>query len=168
VEGGGAPSPGYTPPEPVTIRDYETGDFDSLFEIDRAAFAPDLAYSRSELRFYVRSPRSRTLIAEEEGEIVGFAIGCLERAAHGHVVTLDVRPGHQRRGIGGLLLRALEERLQALGARAFFLETPAEEDGARRFYERQGYAVLRRERAYYNGRRDAWRMVKRTLGAPEG
>jgi [ribosomal protein S18]-alanine N-acetyltransferase len=145
----------------VTIRDYEPRDFESLFEIDRAAFVPDLAYSRAELRFYLQSPRSRTLVAEHEGEVVGFAIGSLERATSGHVVTLDVRPGHQRRGIGRRLLQALEEGLWKLGARAFILETPAEEGGARRFYEKQGYVAIRRERGYYNGRRDAWRMVKR-------
>jgi len=152
----------------VTIRDYEPRDFETLFEIDRAAFAPDLAYSRAELRFYVRSPRSRTLIAEEEGEIVGFAIGCLERAGSGRVVTLDVRPGRQRQGTGGRLLRAIEERLHGMGASAFCLETPVEEGGARGFYEKHGYRMQRRERGYYNGRRDAWRMVKRPPpGAPE-
>lgn len=151
----------------MNLRDYEPRDFESLFEIDRAAFASDLAYSRAELRFYVRSPRCRTLVAEDGGEVVGFAIGCMERAGSGHLVTLDVRPGHQRQGTGRRLLRGIEEKLAAMGATAFFLETPAEEDGARSFYEKQGYLVIRRERGYYNGRRDAWRMVKRPAGAPE-
>jgi ribosomal protein S18 acetylase RimI-like enzyme len=148
----------------VNLRDYEPRDFESLFEIDRAAFAPDLAYSRAELRFYVRSLRSRTLVAEDGGEVVGFAIGSVERAGSGHVVTLDVRPGHQRQGIGRRLLQGIEGKLQAMGATAFLLETPVEEDGARAFYEKQGYVVIRRERGYYSGRRDAWRMVKRTAG----
>jgi ribosomal-protein-alanine N-acetyltransferase len=152
----------------VTIREYEPRDFERLFEIDHAAFAADLAYSRAELRFYVRSPRCRTLVAEEEAEVVGFAIGCPERAGFGHLVTLDVLPGRQRQGIGSRLLRAVEERLAATGSRAFLLETPADEDGARRFYEQHGYGVVRRVKRYYNGRRDAWLMVKRSLeGAPE-
>jgi ribosomal-protein-alanine N-acetyltransferase len=152
----------------VTIRDYEPRDFERLFEIDHAAFSADLAYSRSELRFYLRSPRCRTLVALEEDEIVGFAIGCPERAGFGHLVTLDVRPGSQRQGAGSRLLLAVEERLAALGSRAFVLETPADEDGARRFYEKHGYGVVRRVERYYNGRRDAWMMVKRNQeGAPE-
>ena len=149
----------------MTLRDYEPRDFESLFEIDQAAFASDLAYSRSELRFYVRSPRCRTLVAEDGEEVVGFAIGCLERQGSGHVVTLDVRPGRQRQGIGRRLLHGIERKLQATGATAFFLETPVEQDGARSFYEKLGYHVIRRERGYYSGRRDAWRMVKRPGGA---
>ncbi len=155
----------------MTIRDYEPRDFERLFEIDHAAFSADLAYSRSELRFYLRSPRCRTLVALEEGEedeIVGFAIGCPERAGFGHLVTLDVPPEPSAPGIGSRLLRAVEERLAALGSRAFVLETPADEDGARRFYEKHGYGVVRRVERYYNGRRDAWMMVKRNQeGAPE-
>jgi ribosomal-protein-alanine N-acetyltransferase len=147
----------------VTIREYEPRDFEQLFEVDRAAFAADLAYSRAELRFYVRSPRCRTLVAEEGGEVVGFAIGCPERAGFGHLVTLDVRPGRQRQGVGSRLLRAVEECLAATGSRAFLLETPADEDGARRFYEKHGYGIVRRVVGYYNGRRDAWMMVKRNL-----
>ena len=148
----------------MTLRAYEPRDFERLFEIDRAAFAADLAYSRAELRSYLRSPGCRTLIAEEEGEILGFAIACRERAGHGHLVTLDVRPGRQRRGIGSELLRAIEEGLAALGLHTFILETLADEDGARRFYEKHGYAVVRRAAGYYQGGRDAWVMVKRTAG----
>ncbi len=150
----------------VTIRDYEPRDFERLFEIDRAAFAADLAYSRAELRFYLRGSRCSALVAEEAGAIVGFAIGCPERAGFGHLVTLDVPPEQQRRGIGSLLLGAVEARLAGRGSRAFVLETVADEDGAREFYEKHGYSVVRRVAAYYNGRRDAWMMVKRTAEAP--
>jgi ribosomal-protein-alanine N-acetyltransferase len=152
----------------VTLRDYEPRDFERLFEIDRAAFSADLAYSRAELRSYLRGPRCRTLIAEDEGVIVGFAIGCPERAGFGHLVTLDVWPDRQREGLGSRLLLAIEELLATLGSRAVVLETAADEDGARRFYERHGYNVVRRIAGYYNGRRDAWMMVKRTLEAGPG
>jgi ribosomal-protein-alanine N-acetyltransferase len=103
------------------------------------------------------------LVAEEDGEIVGFAIACRERAGRGHLVTLDVRPGRQRRGIGSELLRAIEEGLAAHGVHTLILETLAGEDGARRFYERHGYAVVRRAAGYYQGGRDAWVMAKRTV-----
>lgn len=152
----------------MTIRDYEPRDFERLFEIDRVAFAADLAYSRAELRSYVRSPRCRTLVAEEEGEIVGFAIGCRERGGYGHVVTLDVPPPRQRQGVGSRLLQAVEARLAAGGSRAVVLETPADEDGARRFYEKHGYGVAERVAGYYQGGRDAWVMVKRPAGAGGG
>jgi ribosomal-protein-alanine N-acetyltransferase len=146
----------------VTLREYEPGDFERLFEIDRAAFARDLAYSRAELRSYVGSPRCRTLVAEEGGEVVGFAIACRERGGSAHLVTLDVPPARQRRGIGSRLLAAVEAQLAAAGLRTVVLETPADEDGARRFYEKHGYGVVRRLAGYYQGRRDAWMMVKRT------
>jgi ribosomal protein S18 acetylase RimI-like enzyme len=44
------------------------------------------------------------------------------------------------------------------------LETPADEGGARQFYEKHGYQLGGRVRGYYHGRLDAFSMVKR-LGA---
>ena len=60
----------------LDIRDYKPADFDRLYEIDHAAFTEDIAYSHLELQFYLRSPKCRALIAESDGEIVGFVIGC--------------------------------------------------------------------------------------------
>jgi len=145
----------------VVIRDYRPEDFERLFQIDHAAFVPALAYSRSELWYYVMARRSRTLVAEAGGEVVGFVNARLAQRGWGMVTTLDVAPGWQRQGIGGRLLAAVEEWLASQGVRVVSLETAADESGARQFYERHGYQLGRRMRGYYHGRIDAFSMVKR-------
>ncbi|HEX5759013.1 MAG TPA: GNAT family N-acetyltransferase [Thermoanaerobaculia bacterium] len=142
------------------IRDARPEDFDRLLAIDRAAFPPALAYSRRELAAWMGGRGCRTLVAEEAGEVVGFVLACLARRGLAHLVTLDVAPERQRGGLGGRLLAAAEEMLWAAGARAIELETPVGEAGARAFYERHGYRVLRRLPRYYRRALDAWAMVK--------
>ncbi|HXO21685.1 MAG TPA: N-acetyltransferase [Thermoanaerobaculia bacterium] len=145
----------------MNIRPYAPADFERLYAVDQAAFSPDLAYSRRELRFYLAGRRALALVAEEEGQIAGFVIAGLASRGRGHIVTLDVPPEGQGKGIGSRLLAAAEERLFNRGARAILLETVAGEEGARGFYERHGYVVVQEIPGYYNGERDAFRMVKR-------
>lgn len=62
----------------VKIREYRRADFEQLYQIDHAAFSEDIAYSRLELQYYLRSCKCRTLVFEEASEIVGFVVGCSE------------------------------------------------------------------------------------------
>ncbi len=147
----------------MIIREHRPEDFEALHRIDRAAFVPALAYSRAELQYYVLARRSKTLVAEVEGEVVGFVNARCAQRGWGMVTTLDVAPGWQRRGIGGKLMAAIEE-----GVRVVALETPADEGGARQFYEKHGYQLGGRVRGYYHGRLDAFSMVKRLAATEPG
>ncbi len=94
---------------------------------------------------------------------VGFVIGRGTHRGWGTIITLDVDPAWQRRGVGSRLLAAIEDWLRGEGVRVVSLETPADESGARRFYERNGYQLGGRVRGYYHGRLDAFGMVKRLV-----
>jgi ribosomal protein S18 acetylase RimI-like enzyme len=148
----------------VIIREHKPEEFERLFQIDQAVFVPALAYSRSELQYYVAARRGKTLVAEIDGEVVGFVNARCAQRGWGMVTTLDVAPGWQRQGIGSRLMAAIEEWLAAEGVRVVALETLADESGARQFYEKRGYQLGGRVRGYYHGRLDAFSMVKR-LGA---
>jgi [ribosomal protein S18]-alanine N-acetyltransferase len=148
----------------VIVRAYRAADFERLYRIDQAAFVPELAYSRSELRYYLAARRGRTLVAEMDDVVVGFVIARLMQRGWGTVITLDVMPGWQRRGVGGRLLAAIESWLATAGVQVVALETPADESGARQFYEKHGYRVGGRVPGYYHGRLDAFGMVKRLGG----
>jgi len=144
----------------LEIRDYKPADFDRLYEIDHAAFTEDIAYSHLELQFYLRSPKCRTLIAEADGEIVGFVIGCTDPRQMGHIITIDVMPDRQRQQIGSQLLAEIESWLWQRGAEVIYLETPVDDAGAQGFYDRHGYFVLERIEGYYNDSLDAFVMMK--------
>jgi [ribosomal protein S18]-alanine N-acetyltransferase len=144
----------------MLIRAAGSDELDRLHQIDRAAFAPALAYSRAELRFHLAARRGHALVAEHDGRVVGFVVVRVLAGGRGTVVTLDVEPARQRQGVGGLLLAAGEAWLRGQEVREVWLETPADESGAQQFYERHGYRVERRLRGYYNGELDAFRMSK--------
>lgn len=57
----------------------------------------------------------------------------------GTIENLYVRPEYRDRGIGGELMTTAEEKLAARGVDAVKLEVLADNEAARRFYERHGY-----------------------------
>ena len=144
----------------MELRDYRQSDFTHLYEIDRAAFSRDLAYSRLELQFYVRSRKCRTLVAEDNDEIVGFVVGCREPRKLGHIITIEVIPHRQREQIGTRLLAEIEGWLWQQGAEAIYLETPVDDAGAHGFYDKHGYFVFERFEGYYHKSLDAFVMMK--------
>src|SRR5262249_28929054 len=73
-----------------TLRDYRASDFETLWKIDQACFAPDLAYSRSELGGYIRRRSSVTVVAEQAGEIIAYIVAEHVGRKAGHIITLDV------------------------------------------------------------------------------
>jgi ribosomal-protein-alanine N-acetyltransferase len=144
----------------VVVREYRSADFKCLYDIDQAAFPKGIAYSYLELQYYVRSSRSRTLVAQDAGEVVGFVIGWIEPQRLGHIITIDVTPHRQRQRIGSLLLKEIESWLWSRGASAVYLETPADDEGAKGFYSRHGYWIIESIEGYYNDSLDALVMMK--------
>ena len=125
-----------------------------------AAFTEDIAYSRLELQFYLRSRSCRTLVSVDADEIVGFVVACSEPRKLGHIITIDVTPHRQRQQIGSSLLAEIERWLWHQGAEAIYLETPVDDAGAKGFYDRHGYFVFDRFEGYYNDSLDALVMMK--------
>ena len=150
----------YNGPVAATIRDFQPGDFETLWRMDQQCFPAGVAYSKPELRAYIRHRGAFTLVAtDEEGEQVhGFIV--VHSGPVGHVVTIDVAGESRRLGIGSLLLRAAEERLRAGGSSAIGLETAVDNLSALAFYKRHGYSVVRTWPRYYSNGVDALVMRK--------
>ncbi|ELZ34935.1 GNAT family acetyltransferase [Halogeometricum pallidum JCM 14848] len=90
-------------------------------------------------------------VARDGEEIVGFVMFGLERGdfeqddVRGIIRNLYVTPAHRGRGVGSRLLETAETTLADAGAARISLEAMAQNERARRFYERHGYAVHRVE-----------------------
>ncbi len=81
-------------------------------------------------------------------------------AAEARIITIDVLEKHRRAGVGTALLRAIEDRLAARGARRVELETATANAAGVAFWEHHGYRKTGILRGYYLGRLDAWKMRK--------
>jgi ribosomal-protein-alanine N-acetyltransferase len=126
----------------VRLRAFEAKDLPELLRLDARCFPPLISYSRAELQFFVRHPRSTTMIAESDGHIAGFCVvdWKLESGRKiGHFITIDVAPEFRRNGLGRRLMETGEANLAAMGCVAITLEVAANNPGAQAFYERLGY-----------------------------
>lgn len=91
------------------------------------------------------------VVARDGEDILGFVMFAPETGSYeqdverGIVRNLYVRPGDRGRGLGARLLDAAEDALASEGADVVSLEAMADNEGARRFYERAGYEEHRVE-----------------------
>lgn len=146
----------------LRLRQYAPDDFEALYQIDQACYVPAIAYSRRDLRGYLRLPGAECVVAETSAGIVGFCI-TVRDAAEGHIVTLDVIEASRRHGVGSLLLAEAERRLAAGGVRGVSLETATDNLAAIAFWQKHGYRALSVLKRYYPNALDAWAMSK-TIG----
>lgn len=146
---------------PFIIRDFQPKDFDTLWRIDQACFPAGISYSRAELRFYLCRRGSFALLAVSEADqaIVGFIVAEANRGS-GHIITIDVIEAARRSGVGSLLLRAAEDRLQAARCRSVELETAVDNLSALSFYKRHRYSVIKTSPRYYSNGVDALVLEK--------
>lgn len=96
-----------------------------------------------------------TVVAEEGGQIVGFAAGVVYPSIFNPSVLVGqelfwwVEPEHRRGGVGARLMAALESWAKARGAKAFTMLSMHDLDGEAvgALYQRAGYRPL--ERTYW-------------------
>lgn len=149
----------------MRLREYRGSDFERLWTLDQECFAPGIAYSKSELRAFLSDKTAETIVAESDGQVVGFVLGLRPSRRGGHVITLDVAASARRRGLGRRLLGELERRFRAGGVGRVALEVAVVNAAAIAFYEGLGYRKVASLAGYYGRGRDAWKMAK-TLGPP--
>ena len=143
----------------IVLRAYAPSDFDTLYEIDQACYEPAVAYSRRELRNYLRFPQSDCIVAEVNGTLIGFILTA-HQANWGYIITIDVLKRYRRLRVGSLLLTKAEQRLAASGVREIALETAIDNASAIAFWNRHGYRTGGIKKRYYPGGRDAYSMAK--------
>jgi ribosomal protein S18 acetylase RimI-like enzyme len=106
------------------------------------------AIVRELYRDWVSGPDGFAFVAEEGSRVVGYVIGFYEQPHFmwatgrvGHVDSFYVLPALRGRGVGRLLMDAAYGAMREAGAETVALEMVAENDVARRFYEREGFTT---------------------------
>ncbi len=132
----------------ILIRDYERGDagtivqlfYDTIHAINRRdytaeqvmAWAPEIPDA---LLWHKRMIARHTLVADQAGELLGFA----ELDPDGHLEMFYCRSDVVGRGVGWQLYEALEAKARTKGLRCIFAEVSIT---ARPFFTRCGFNVI--------------------------
>jgi ribosomal protein S18 acetylase RimI-like enzyme len=143
----------------ISLRPYSPSDFEALYKIDQACYEPAIAYSRRELRNYLRFPGSDCTVAAVRRKLAGFIVTAHEDD-WGYIITIDVLAAYRRAGVGSLLLAEAEKRLAAAAVREVILETATDNTSGIAFWRKHGYRKFGIKKGYYPGGRDAYSMVK--------
>lgn len=155
--------------EHFKVRAAHSEDLDRLSEIDAACFPPGIAYPRDYLQHLLTSPTSIARVAElvsplsPTPTICGFSVLEIRTRAMkivGELVTIDVLPEVQRKGVGQLLHASVERATRQRGGHKLRLQVSVENAAAIRFYEQLGYRTRGRIPKYYMDSIDAWWMEK--------
>ena len=142
----------------IRIRRMQYRDVGQVEAIERATFARP--WSEESLRREVKeNPVARYLVADRQGEILGYA-GAWVVMDECHITNIAVREQERGRGLGRRLLEALMQYMSNLGAAWADLEVRVSNERAQKLYGSLGFVTLGKRKRYYedNGE-DAFLMV---------
>lgn len=139
----------------LEIRIFRSEDMTNVLQLANMYAAFDGTTSEADLvvsRFFPNG----FWVAEEDGEVVGFAFGYFKDVPGevltrwgafkiGEIMLVAVDANHRNKGIGTALLRRVLEELKKAGADRVILHCPAEAIEAKRLYDKLGFNT----RAYH-------------------
>lgn len=114
---------------------------EEMADLHRACFDRDRPWSEQEFNDLIASPH--VSVHHRPG---GFAMVRAVAGEH-ELLTLAVDPNRRRKGIAS---RLMADWLDTAQGETAFLEVSADNTGARRLYERHGFAETGRRKGYYS------------------
>jgi len=126
----------------VLYRLYTPQDFDALYVLEEHCFEPPVRYSRRYMRLLVSRSNTATWIAEEAGQMAGFAIVEWNQQpdeVSAYIQTIEVAPERRGCGVGHELLGRTESSARRAGACLIWLHVREANASAIRLYEAHGY-----------------------------
>lgn len=94
--------------------------------------------------------RALALVEREGRTILGYAFCSLE-GEEAEIDSIAVRKEAEGKGIGRALLEGVRQALQKRGVKRILLEVRADDERAKRFYEKAGFVPYRIRKGYYGG-----------------
>src|SRR5690606_91887 len=140
------------------IRPARAEDLEVLLELENRCFEHD-RLSRRSFRHFLASDTAGCLVAERDGELLGYALVLFHgRTALARLYSMAVAPEHRGQGLGRVLLEAAEATALDRGAAVLRLEVHPHNDAAIALYRSAGYVEFGIYRAFYEDDSDALRM----------
>ena len=109
------------------------------------------------------------IVAEISGKIVGYIMCKIEHGfsnfkklgfvKKGHVVSIAVIDEHRRKGFGSVLVDEAVKGVKTIQGSELYLEVRCSNNDAVRLYEKLGFSITQRLKAYYRDGEDAYVMA---------
>jgi len=113
--------------ENLKIRGLKTEDLDAIVKIDEKVLGENRKdYWERKLKSMNNQSSQVSLVAEVEGEVVGFILGDVSGwefgvpETIGWIDTIGVEPGYQKKGVATALAHELIKNLKAIGVRTIY------------------------------------------------
>ncbi|RLG56205.1 MAG: ribosomal-protein-alanine N-acetyltransferase [Thermoproteota archaeon] len=121
-------------------------DLEDIVRLELECFTSP--YPPAFISYMLKSSTHTLLVCEVSGVTVGYAAGRIE-GSRGHLLSICVSKRHRRRGLGRMLLKAMEEELKKKGAEEVYLEVREDNHAALSLYASAGYRQAGRIPWYY-------------------
>jgi len=139
----------------VETREMTIDDLAGVFHLGEQLFTSDFSpsmyrtWDEYEVTTLFNSDSELCLVAELDGELVGFALGTTvekQNSAwkYGYLVWIGVKPGLQKGGAGHKLFAEIRNRMKAQGVRMIVIDTDADNEAGIRFFEKQGFGNIQK------------------------
>lgn len=151
-------------------------DLEEIYHIERVCFNSSDVFHKETFEFFLSKSDVIFLLAVKSSEnrqgndlVVGFIVVQPKFKSYFEIITIDVHPDWQNKGIGTILLGDIEERIsvrikdEKRGKIDCFIELVVYENNhsAKKLYTNMGYKIIGKLHNYYSRDRDGLRMSKK-------
>jgi len=134
---------------PIRLRPAARGDLDAVVDIENRAFDGDII-SRRSLRRFLTAPSAVSVVAEQGGATVGYALVLFRpHSAAARLYSIAVDPDARGRGVGPALIAAAEEAALERDCVWMRLEVHEKNAPAITRYRKAGYRQFGERPGYY-------------------
>ena len=147
--------------EPLLCDKATLADLDDLSSMERRAFPVDLAITRRQFKYLMKSPSASVRVIRRQGRAVASIVALRQRTPRGvqaRLYSLAVDRDFRGLGLGRKLALDAIELLRAEGLPAVTLEVEAGNTPALRLYESLGFWKTRQLLDYYGTGVHGWKM----------
>ena len=135
----------------VTIRAMTEDDLDRVLVMENAIFSSP--WRRSFFKSDINRPQGQCLVAEVDGEVVGYSVAWGTEEVH--LANLAVDPDFRHERIGRQLMAEVISFARRNQAQSIYLEVRVSNSIARQFYARLGFVPTYLRKGYYENGEDA-------------
>lgn len=144
------------PTPTMALRPMSTRDLDAVLGIEASAYS--FPWTRGNFIDSLAAGYHASVLVDSGAGIVGYFVA-MAGVGEMHLLNITVAPAWRGRGLGSMLLDAIEALCRDCGLAALWLEVRESNQRARALYRRRGFSEVGVRRGYYPaaplGREDA-------------